>query len=1068
MMHFLGHRRTASQQSIDPETQQQPQQQWRPHHQHRLSASSALWQAAQALGSIGAPAAAAAAATSPPGSGGPPSSSTFESGLSGGNASSASAAAAASASHATANANVNLNDPPTAGTTAGTGSSSSGTTAGHTRPPLPNPVPSYSSSVYSQQSQQSQYSPYSLQQLQHQQQQQRQSGYFQPNHHSHPSGGPPHAGLGIGLASPSTTSSLQYTPEALKSSSTSTPPASTSASTTTTAVAAGAPGPLVPKDPPAVPNFHWDNDYYQNTPNNRNKTISDTTTNSAAATRTPTTATDSASARALQPHQSSHSRSQSHSHSYFHFQSQSQSHSHSHSYSHSYSQSNPYSPSSSSHPPSSSSNIPPFSHSRSQSHSQHNQQRASIPAALLPAHGQQLHRDSPNSLPTHSTATQTSGPPGLSPSVTLLPAPTPSSSSSPSSSSALAAMNQQQQQQQQQQQSPQQSQPQFQTGTPRRTGTYSSQSDELHMPAGMIQHGQPSPREYSSSSAAPAAPHIKLEQSSPNSHPQAPPYQSTSSVPNVLQPGGAGGRPPAISANTAPSMSAMQPQQQQQDYQTPSKPPSLSLSHSYSRSSPAAGYEGGSSFAPYTPTTPSGSGSQFMSPPDQKYNAPGSQRNISNTPLGLADIRPRADSSMSDGVPGSAAYELANAQPGTSNYLAPWALYAFDWCKWPPQGNGAGKLAVGSYLEDGHNYIQILDTQMVPTPNDVYQPGTPKINLEFQKVAEATHSYPVTRLLWEPPSSQKQSTDLLATSGDHLRLWSLPSESPVSQNNSITNRARDPAVTKLTPLALLSNSKTPDHTAPLTSLDWNTVSPSLIITSSIDTTCTIWDIPSLTAKTQLIAHDKEVYDVRFCANSVDVFVSCGQDGSVRMFDLRSLEHSTIIYEPTGKDERDANGGRISPTLAQQTMSNPPPLLRLATSPHDTHLLATFAQDSNVIRILDVRHPGQALLELRGHGGSLNSIEWSPTRRGVLASGADDCQVLLWDVYNNNPALGGGPPANGAAQPDNTRSPYASWQCDYEVGNLAWVPHLSSDQGEWLGVSAGRGLWGVKTCGRTGA
>jgi len=111
------------------------------------------------------------------------------------------------------------------------------------------------------------------------------------------------------------------------------------------------------------------------------------------------------------------------------------------------------------------------------------------------------------------------------------------------------------------------------------------------------------------------------------------------------------------------------------------------------------------------------------------------------------------------------------------------------------------------------------------------------------------------------------------------------------------------ATTKLTPLALLSNSKTPDHTAPLTSLDWNTVSPSLIITSSIDTTCTIWDIPSLTAKTQLIAHDKEVYDVRFCANSVDVFVSCGQDGSVRMFDLRSLEHSTIIYEPTGKDDR---------------------------------------------------------------------------------------------------------------------------------------------------------------------
>ncbi|GKT92360.1 WD repeat protein [Colletotrichum tofieldiae] len=929
MMHFLGHRRSASQQSIDPETQQQPQQQWRPHHQHRLSASSALYQAAQALGSIGVPTAAATA-----------------------NAASASATATPATEAATVNT-ASANPPrrcpircllrrPCHPTPSGRRCRRSIRLTGSTRHILPS---SSASLVHSRSRECDNTRDWAT--------------------------------------------AAQRTP---------------------------------------VANFRWDDEYY-NTKNDTTSTTSSTTNtntntnnnrdSNTATTLTPAATTDSASARSLQPH-----HSHSHSHSY------SQSHSYSHLHSHS-----------------SSNN--PRAHSRSQSYSQQQQQRASIPAALLPAHGLQPHRDSTYSLPAHSTATETSGPPGLTPSIALFPDP----SSSPSSSS-VAAMNQQQQQQQQQQ-----SPPQFQSGTPRRAGTYSSQHEELHMPAGMMQHGIA----------------------------ERPQYQNTSSVPNVLQPGGPGNRPPAVTANTAPALSTMQPQQSQ-DYQTPSKPPSLSLSHSYSRSSPAAGYEGASTFAPYTPTTPSGSGSQFMSPPDQKYNAPGSQRNISNTPLGLADIRPRADSSMSDGVPGSVAYELANAQPGTSNYLAPWALYAFDWCKWPPQGNGAGKLAVGSYLEDGHNYIQILDTQMVPTPNDVYQPGTPKFNLEFSKVAEATHSYPVTRLLWEPPSSQKQSTDLLATSGDHLRLWSLPSESPVSQSNSITRQSRDPAITKLTPLALLSNSKTPDHTAPLTSLDWNTVSPSLIITSSIDTTCTIWDIPSLTAKTQLIAHDKEVYDVRFCANSVDVFVSCGQDGSVRMFDLRSLEHSTIIYEPTGKDDRgmhrqmlpslvcktnlelqDANGGRISPTLAQQTMSNPPPLLRLATSPHDTHLLATFAQDSNVIRILDVRHPGQALLELRGHGGSLNSIEWSPTRRGVLASGADDCQVLLWDVYNNNPSLSGGPPANGAAQPDNTRSPYASWQCDYEVGNLAWVPHLSTnDQGEWLGVSAGRGLWGVKTCGRTGA
>lgn len=355
----------------------------------------------------------------------------------------------------------------------------------------------------------------------------------------------------------------------------------------------------------------------------------------------------------------------------------------------------------------------------------------------------------------------------------------------------------------------------------------------------------------------------------------------------------------------------------------------------------------------------------------------------------------------------------------------------------------------------------------------------------------------MTRILWEPPSSQKQTTDLLATSGDHLRLWSLPSKDTNSTSNTISrtsNSRRQSPTQKLTPLALLSNSKTPEHTAPLTSLDWNQVSPKLIITSSIDTTCTIWDIPTLTAKTQLIAHDKEVFDLRFCAGSVDTFVSCGADGSVRMFDLRSLEHSTIIYEPSEKNDKgmrppsksdsapsdahyteNPSPGPLSPA-SKQTLPPAPPLLRIAASPHDSHLLATFASEANVIRVLDSRQPGQALLELHGHSGQINTVEWASNRRGILASGADDCQVLYWDLMNsqnsatlagnaNGNVFGGPMDGNGGNATNNASSnakgPAASWRADVEVGNISWSPKVQSHGGgDWLGVSGGRAVWGV--------
>lgn len=82
---------------------------------------------------------------------------------------------------------------------------------------------------------------------------------------------------------------------------------------------------------------------------------------------------------------------------------------------------------------------------------------------------------------------------------------------------------------------------------------------------------------------------------------------------------------------------------------------------------------------------------------------------------------------------------------------------------------------------------------------------------------------------------------------------------------------------------------------------------------------------------------------------------------------------------------------------------------------------------------------------------------------MLASGADDSTVLVWDLFDQNRqtmSTANGTSGQGEVQ---TRSPLASWRCEYEVANVSWAPQsmLTGQGGDWLGVCAGRGVWGVK-------
>jgi len=310
-------------------------------------------------------------------------------------------------------------------------------------------------------------------------------------------------------------------------------------------------------------------------------------------------------------------------------------------------------------------------------------------------------------------------------------------------------------------------------------------------------------------------------------------------------------------------------------------------------------------------------------------------------------------------------------------YEAPWPIYGMNWSS---RMDHPYRLAIGSFLEDYTNRVDVI-----------------QLNEEtevFEVKGSFDHPYPTTKIMWIPDKLGSKS-DFVGTTGDYMRLWQVVDDKKIELK------------------CLLNNNKNSEFCAPLTSFDWNESDSSILGTSSIDTTCTIWNIETQQVKTQLIAHDKEVYDIAF-ARGTDVFASVGADGSVRMFDLRNLEHSTIIYETPGLT----------------------PLLRLNWNKQDPNYLAAIPMDSNNAIILDIRLPSVPAAELTGHSASINALAWAPHSSCHICTAGDDKQAYIWDL---------------SSMPKPIEDPILAYGAKTEINQLQW----SLTQPDWIAIAFGQ-------------
>ena len=289
------------------------------------------------------------------------------------------------------------------------------------------------------------------------------------------------------------------------------------------------------------------------------------------------------------------------------------------------------------------------------------------------------------------------------------------------------------------------------------------------------------------------------------------------------------------------------------------------------------------------------------------------------------------------------------------------------------QNGNYPRLAISSLEKSLNNKIEVLEL----------------IDNELKKVQEQQLDYPCTKLQW---STNINKSSTLAASSDCIKLYNY-----IDDKHDLILHHK------------LANKKS-KYCGPLTSFDWNTVNDSLLGTASVDTTCTIWDLNKLSIKTQLIAHDKEVFDIQF-GNDENTFISGGADGSVRLFDLRSLNHSTIIYETKGSS----------------------PINKLALNLRTSNLIAALSLDTNIIYIFDSRvNSNVCLEELKLHKDPVTGIVWAPDNPAQLCSVSEDNTVIISYVHNEKML-------------HNTN---VSYTAPFPINNVDWCKSFP----EWIGIT----------------
>src|SRR5688572_27063031 len=166
-----------------------------------------------------------------------------------------------------------------------------------------------------------------------------------------------------------------------------------------------------------------------------------------------------------------------------------------------------------------------------------------------------------------------------------------------------------------------------------------------------------------------------------------------------------------------------------------------------------------------------------------------------------------------------------------------------------------------------------------------------------------------------------------------------------------------------------------EHQKEVFSLFWNPIQKDQFASSSWDGTVKLWT-PGSPRSVSTYRTNSCTYSTSFSPHNPHMLSCVSSDSTLRIFDTRS---PSAPAGPAGMMQQ--TGTMPSVTIPVSPMA-PAELLTHDWNKYRPETIAVGGVD-RVVRVFDIRAPGQPISELRGHNYAVKKLVWSPHWAGVL-------------------------------------------------------------------------------------